>query len=301
MRIAAILNSDSGTLSTMDLNALCIEAVTVFADAGHELACHVVSGSDVLSTIEMLSVDPAVDAIIAAGGDGTISSAAAIAHRTGKVLGILPAGTMNLFARALGVPPDIHQALQAMAKGTVGQVDLATANQQPFVHQFGVGIHARLVRIRNGMVYRGRLGKMLASLRAIAATVLNPPHFEVEFEDATGRQKRVVSGIAVSNNPLDDGPVPVAERLDTGRLGIYFADTVTTRQLIGLVIDVFLGRWRANPRVTELESDNLTLHFPKRKGEVHAVIDGELIELERNVELTILPRALSVIFPGKYT
>lgn len=299
MRVAAIFNSDSGTLRTMDLGALCAEAAAVFGEAGHELVCHVVSGSDVLSTIETLSVDPAVDAMVAAGGDGTISSAAAIAHRTGKVLGVLPAGTMNLFARALGVPPDIRKALQAVAKGTVGQVDLATANDQPFVHQFGVGIHARLVRIRNGMVYSSRFGKMLASLRAIAAAALNPPRFEVEFEDGSGRQRRTVSGIAVSNNPLDDGPVPVAQRLDTGRLGIYFADTLTTGELISLVIDVFLGRWRANPQVTELESENLILHFPRRKREVYAVIDGELIELERDIELTILPQALSVIFPSR--
>lgn len=299
MRVAAILNRDSGTLRTMDLDAFCAEAMAVFAEAGHELQCHVVSGSDVLATIERFSVDPDVDAMIAAGGDGTISSAAAIAHRTGKVLGVLPAGTMNLFARALGVPPDIRRALHAVAKGTVGQVDLAAANNQPFVHQFGVGIHARLVRIRNGMVYRSRVGKMLASLRAIAAAAINPPRFEVEFEDGSGRQKRMVSGIAVSNNPLDDGPVPVAQRLDTGRLGVYFAGTVTTGELISLVVDVLVGRWRANPQVTELESESLVLHFPKRKREVHAVIDGELIELERDVELTILPLALSVIFPAK--
>lgn len=299
MRVAAIFNRDSGTLRTMDLGAFCAEAVAVFAEAGHELQCHIVSGHDVLVVIERFSADPDVDAMIAAGGDGTISSAAAIAHRTGKVLGILPAGTMNLFARALGVPPDIRKALHAVAWGSVGHVDLATANSQPFVHQFGVGIHARLVRIRNGMTYSSRVGKMLASLRAIAAAALNPPRFEVEFEDDSGRQKRIVSGIAVSNNPLDDGPVPVAQRLDTGRLGIYFAGTVTTRELISLVIDVLIGRWRANPQVTELESESLILHFPKRKRDVYAVIDGELIELERDVELTILPQALSVILPAK--
>jgi len=74
---------------------------------------------------------------------------------------------------------------------------------------------------------------------------------------------------------------------------------VTTGELISLVIDVLIGRWRANPQVTELESESLILHFPKRKREVYAVIDGELIELERDVELTILPQALSVIFPAK--
>jgi len=299
MRVAAILNRDSGTLRTMDLDAFCADAVSVFTEAGHELQCHIVSGDEVLAVIEKFSVDPDVDAIVAAGGDGTISSAAGIAHRSGKILGVLPAGTMNLFARALGVPSDIHRALHAVAHGTVGQIDLATANDQPFVHQFGVGIHARLVNIRNNMVYSSRFGKMLASLRAIGAAALNPPHFDVEFEDeAGGRKKRKVSGIAVSNNPLDDGPVPVAQSLDGGRLGVYFAGKVTTLELIRLMIDVLVGRWRANPLVTELETERFVLHFPKRKREVHAVIDGELIHLERDVELKILPKALSVILPA---
>lgn len=301
MRVVAILNRDSGTLRTMDLPAFCEEAIAAFAEAGHELQCRVVSGKQVLEVMEAVSADPEVDAMIAAGGDGTISSAAAIAHRSGKVLGILPAGTMNLFARALGVPADIRRALIAVANGSVGEVDLASANGRPFVHQFGVGIHARLVRIRNNMVYRSRFGKMLASLRAIGAAAVNPPKFEVEFEDENGRQKRIVSGIAVSNNPLDDGPVPVAQRLDTGRLGVYFAGTVTTSELISLVFDVLLGRWRANPQVTELESDRIVLHFPKRKREVYAVIDGELIELERDVELNVMPKALSVILPAQLT
>lgn len=299
MRVAAILNRDSGTLRTMDLTAFCAEAEIVFSEAGHDLTCHVVSGDQVLEAIGKAAEDPGIDAIIAAGGDGTISAAAGIAHRTGKVLGVLPAGTMNLFARALGVPPDIGRALHAVARGSVEKVDLATANGTPFVHQFGVGIHARLVRIRNGMTYKSRVGKILASLRAILAAAVNPPRFEVEFETEGGRQKRVVSGIAVSNNPLDDAPVPVAQRLDTGQLGVYFAETLTSTKLINLVIDVFTGRWRGNPQVTELKTDRLVLHFPKRKREVHAVIDGELIELERDVELSILPKALSVIIPAK--
>ncbi|KKB80246.1 hypothetical protein VW35_07500 [Devosia soli] len=299
MRIAAILNRESGTLRTMDIDSFCKEAVDIFAKAGHELTCKVVTGKDVLSTIEELADDDMFDAIIAAGGDGTISSAAAIAHERGKTLGLLPAGTMNLFARALGVPSDISKALHAVAQGRVGKIDLATANGRPFVHQFSVGIHARLVRIRDSMTYGSRLGKMFASLRAIAAAAVNPPRFEVEFEDGSGRHRRVVSGIAVSNNPLEDGPMPVAERLNTGQLGVYFADSVTTGELVRLVIDVFTGRWRANPQVTEIKTSGMVLQFPKRKGDARAVIDGELIELDRRVELKILPQALSMILPAK--
>src|SRR5690606_30564472 len=138
-------------------------------------------GSDVAAALRKAATTDGVDAILAGGGDGTISTAAGIAYETGMPLAVLPAGTMNLFARALKVPLDLNEALEALAGGRLGEVDVATANGRLFVHQFGVGIHARLVRIREGMTYSSRVGKIFASLRAIAAAVIRPPVFEVEL------------------------------------------------------------------------------------------------------------------------
>ena len=238
-----------------------------------------------------------VDALLVGGGDGTISAAAGIAYETGVPLAILPAGTMNLFARALGVPLDLTEALEALAAGEVGAVDIATANGRPFVHQFGVGIHARLVRIREGMVYRSRLGKMLASLRAIAAAVVRPPVFEAELHSARGLEKRRVSGIAVSNNRVGDGHIPYADRLDEGVLGVYVAAPMSTLDVEGLTIGVLFGTWRSSPMVSESEVKAVTLRFPKRKRSAKAVIDGELVQLEPTTDLAIHPGALRVILP----
>ena len=299
MKIRAILNKDGGTLRTMDLDALCVTATGVFAEQGHKLDCTIVAGKDVAAALEAAAEDPEIDAIIAGGGDGTISTAAAIAFRHDKPLGVLPAGTMNLFARALGMPPELDRALMAIAQGEVSRIDIATANGRPFVHQFGVGIHARLVRIRNGMAYRSRVGKMLASLRAIFSAAINPPRFEVELHTEKGDRTMTATGVAVSNNPLDDSPVPIAETLDAGCLGVYVARSVSTNELLSLVLDVMTGRWRANPAVSETEVRDLVLHFPKRKGGTHAVVDGELIDLETRVSLELHPLALPVIRPAR--
>lgn len=299
MKIRAIFNKDGGTLKTMDLNALCATARGVFADQGHALDCEIVAGKDVATAIKAAAEDPEVEAIIAGGGDGTISTAAAIAFRHDKPLGVLPAGTMNLFARALGMPPELDRALEALARGEVARIDIATANGRPFVHQFGVGIHARLVRIRDGMAYRSRLGKMLASLRAIFAAAVNPPRFEVQLHTQEGDRTMTATGVAVSNNPLDDSPVPIAESLDSGHLGVYVARSVSTNELLSLVLDVMTGRWRANPAVSETEVRDLVLRFPKRKGGTHAVIDGELIDLETRVALKLHPLALPIIRPAR--
>ena len=296
MRIIAVLNRDGGTLRTMDLDAFGASAVATFERHGHRLDCVGGAGREVDAALRKPATTDGVDAVLAGGGDGTISSAAAIAYETGTPLAVLPVGTMNLFARALKVPLVLAEALEALAGGEIGSVDIATANDRPFVHQFGVGIHARLVRIRENMSYGSRTGKMLASLRAIAAAAINPPQFEAEFHTRKGIEKRRVSGIAVSNNPLGDGQI-YADRLDAGVLGVYVAAPVSTSELLKLAADVFMGTWRASPMVSEKEIDEVTLHFPKRKRGAHAVIDGELIKLDRSVTLKAHPGALRVVLP----
>ncbi|WP_407815538.1 diacylglycerol kinase family protein, partial [Staphylococcus aureus] len=65
--------------------------------------------------MERAAEEPGIEGIIAGGGDGTISAAAGIAWKQGIALGIVPAGTMNLFARSLKLPLDIRQALETLA------------------------------------------------------------------------------------------------------------------------------------------------------------------------------------------
>jgi diacylglycerol kinase family enzyme len=297
VRFIAVLNRDGGTLRTMDLDLFCAEARAVFERHGHVLDCKVVAGAAVESALHQAAEDQTADALLAGGGDGTISSAAGIAFETGRPLAVLPAGTMNLFARALRVPLELNDALEAIAAGTVGTADIATANGRPFVHQFGVGIHARLVRIRENMTYRSRLGKMLASLRAIGAAAVNPPRFEVELHTQKGVHRQKVSGIAVSNNPLANRQIH-AGGLNAGLLGVYLVAPMTTWGVLRLAASVLLGSWRDSPMVSEAEVEAVTLTFPKRKRTAQAVVDGELRKLERTVVLQLHANGLRVIRPG---
>ena len=299
MRFVAVLNRDGGTFRTMDTKAFCAEAKAIFERHGHELDCRVVKGKRVEATLRTAMRIEGIDAVIAGGGDGTISAAAGIAFASGIPLGVLPAGTMNLFARALGMPLTLPEALDAIAGGEIGAVDIATANDRPFVHQFGVGVHARLVRIRENMSYGSRVGKMLASLRAIGAAAVNPPEFSAEIGSENGVETRRVAGIAVSNNPLGSDRVPYAQGLDGAVLGVYVASPLSTWALVKLASDVFRGTWRASPMVSEEEVAEVTLHFPQRKRGAQAVIDGELIRLERLVTLKVHPQGLRVVLPKK--
>jgi diacylglycerol kinase family enzyme len=298
MRVIAILNRNGGTFRTLDMAAFAARAEAVFAEAGHRLECRVVEGEALIAELRRAATDPDADVVLAGGGDGTISAAAAICFDVGKPLAVLPAGTMNLFARTLAVPLNLDEAVPALAAGRLHEVDIATANGRPFVHQYSVGVHARLVRIREELVYRSRLGKMLASIRAVLGAVSKPLRFQVEIGTPRGTERRLASGVSVSNNLLAEGHIPYAEATDGGVLGVYLAKPMSRWQLLKLFAQIVIGRWKGHPRVSETEVRAVTLEFPRRKTSARAVIDGELIPLAARVELRIHPGGLKVFAPA---
>jgi len=297
MHFIGVFNRDGGTFRTMDMDAFTANAVSIFAEHGHTLEARVVEGKALIAELEKAAHDPQCDVVLAGGGDGTISSAAEICFHTGKPLGVLPAGTMNLFARSLKLPMGLDEALVALAAGQVRRVDIATANGKAFVHQYSVGIHTRLVRMREQLVYRSRAGKMVASVRAIIKAVQRPPVFWAEVRTGRGMERREATGISVTNNLLSEGHVPYADDIDGGMLGVYILKPLPPMQLARLCFDVIMGRWKDSPQVSEKEVREVTLTFPRKKSSALALIDGELTDLSDRVELRIHPGALQVVAP----
>ena len=188
---------------------------------------------------------------------------------------------MNLFARSIGIPLDLEAALTALATGEVQEVDIATANGRPFVHQFSVGIHPKLVKLREQLDYKSRIGKMLASTRAAIGAVLRPPNFTIELVGPFGSELRRIAGLSVSNNPLDEGHLPLADRLDRGLLGIYLVKPLTPRVMVRLAFGLLRGKFKSLPEVIDREASQATIRFPAKRSSAMAVIDGELIKLEQ--------------------
>lgn len=297
MQYIGVFNRDGGTFRTTDMDVFTANAVALFAARGHELEPRVVEGKDLIAELEKAADDPRCDVLLAGGGDGTISAAAEICFRTGKPLAVLPAGTMNLFARSLKLPMVLDEALAALATGEIRRVDIATANGKAFVHQYSVGIHTRLVKMREQLVYRSRIGKMMASVHAIIKAVARPPVFWIEVRTGRGMERRKASGVSVTNNILGEGHVPFADDIDRGLLGVYIVKPLPPLALAKLCFDVIMGRWKASPQVSEKEVRELTLVFPKKKSSAMALIDGELTDLSYRVELRIHPAALQVVAP----
>lgn len=295
MKLVGFFNRDGGTFRTTDMQAYERRAEEVFGEAGHDFEALVFSGSEIVPAMQRAARRDDIDGIVAGGGDGTISAAASIAWKNGVALGVVPAGTMNLFARSLRVPLDIWTALEVLAFGEVDNVDIASANGRPFIHQFSAGLHARMVRYRNAYTYRSRLGKMRASTRAAFGVVLNPPEFEVDFEAGNVRERRRVSAVSVSNNPFGENALLYADSLTSGELGFYTAKPLKPLGVARLAIDLLRGKVRENADVMIMHPAEVHLHFPKLHAKANCVMDGELLPLERDVSLKLHPGELKVL------
>src|SRR4051794_12579023 len=110
MKLALILNRNAGTLRTLDADQVAEEISAIFRSHGHEIRSEVHAGGEASEAIARICRERSCDGIVVGGGDGTVSAAASAAAAGGLALGVLPLGTMNLFARSLGIPLDTRAA-----------------------------------------------------------------------------------------------------------------------------------------------------------------------------------------------
>jgi diacylglycerol kinase family enzyme len=297
MRFFAVLNRQGGSLRTTDLDAFTTSVRDTLQTAGHSLEIELVSGDDLIAALDRAASSDA-DVVLAGGGDGTISAAAGRLMGTPKALAVLPAGTMNLFARGLGIPLTLDEAVAAFAGGEIRQVDIATANGRPFVHQFSIGMHARLVKLRSKMEFASRLGKIRASIRAAWLAVMNPPAIRVRIDVGNTEIEARATALGVTNNVFGEGHLPYADRPDGGVLGIYFTVARQRGELLRLLWNIARGKWRDNEQVEVHEAKRVTLTVQSRRKRLAAVLDGELVTLEKETDIRIHPGQLRVLVPS---
>lgn len=298
MKIHTILNRDGGTLKTTDLDLFASLIVDEFRLHGHSTTVEPIAGDDIEEALRTAAGRDDIDVLLVGGGDGTVSTAAGALMNGNIALGIIPAGTMNLFARTLQIPQDINQAVAALSDGIIIEVDIATVNGTPFIHQFAVGMHARMVRMREKFDYGSRVGKMFATTRALIATLKSLPLVEAEIDiDGTTRRIRTPA-LAVSNNVYGDGHLPFADNPQGGELGVYICETRDVRSVTRLTLDILVGAWRGNSSLKTYAAKKVVIDYTGSHHRDRAVCDGELCDLEARSVVEIHAKALRVLVPS---
>lgn len=298
MHFIAVLNRDGGTLRTTELDSFETRMRNVLEDAGHTLDTHVVEGSGLEAALNEAAGKKGANVIMVGGGDGSVSAAAAILEKGDKALAILPAGTMNLFARSLRIPLGLDAAVLAFATGRIREVDMASANGRPFVHQFSMGMHAKMVGLRDRMEFGSRLGKIRASITAAYRTIMQPPSMRVSLRMDETEIVTKTTGLGITNNLFGEGyRLPYAADPAGGTLGIYITVARQRLHLVKFFVNMLRGRWQSNDQVEIHEAREVTVEVLSAPRRSKCVIDGELMPLSRETIIKIHPKSLRVLVP----
>ncbi len=162
------------------------------------------------------AVERGVDAIIASGGDGTLSVAATAVVGTNIPFGVISRGTANAFAAALAIPDTIEAACQTILQGATRTIDVAYCNGKPMVLLAGIGFEAETVELADREAKR-RFG-IMAYVLAGVQQLRNLQSFDVEIETEDKIIKTSAAAVTVAN------AAPPTSVLAQGPAGILYND-----------------------------------------------------------------------------
>jgi YegS/Rv2252/BmrU family lipid kinase len=235
--------------------------------------------------------------LIVGGGDGTISAAASALAGTEMKLGILPLGTLNHFARDLGIPMNLDEAAQLIAAGSDRRVDVAEMNGRTFINNSAIGLYPLMVVDRD--LQRKRLGrsKRLAMLVASARTLarFNHQRLTLTVNDQKARLDTPLLFVGNNDYRLDFGAPGRRESIEDGQLCVLVMRKKTRRGLIAASIRALLNRARADDMVRLDGVD--WLRVASHRSQLPVSLDGEVVRAEPPLEYRIRRHALRVIAP----
>lgn len=243
---------------------------------------------------------PELDAVIVAGGDGTVNCAASALAGGDKPLGILPLGTLNHFARDLGLPADPETAASALAAARWRQVDVGEVNGRVFVNNCSIGLYPEAVRGRERRRETGE-PKWPAMARALRDALRRPPVLRLTLETHDRALRVATPLLVVGNNRYETDLVRLGQRtaLDEGLLWVYLARHTSVGGVLRLALHAFAGRLERAPEFEALSTPRLRVEDRRRRRELRVAVDGELAHVTPPLLLRSRPRSLRVLVPPR--
>lgn len=232
--------------------------------------------------------------VIAAGGDGTVSAVASRLAGTATVLGVLPMGTLNHFAKDLGLPIELDAALDVLAGGETVAVDVGEVNGRVFINNSSIGIYPDIVLDREQQRRRLGRGKWPALLVACLNVLRRHPSLRAELQVQGERLLRRSPFVFIGNNRYEVEGFAIGRRaaLDAGRLSLYMAHHGGRFGLLRLAVLALLHRLRQAEDFEMLEAAELVIRPARRR--IRVAADGEVLVMQGPLHYRIRPGALRV-------
>ena len=293
-RVTVLLNRGGGAVAA---DAKIGEKVAgALSQAGVDAEVELVEGGDCAVRCRSIA-ERGDELLVVGGGDGTIGAAASALVGTKTVLGILPLGTLNHFARDLGIPTKLEDAAKLIAERRDRKVDVAEMNGRIFINNSAIGLYPLLVVDRDSQ--RRRLGRSKAAAMLVASirTLFRFGHqrLVLTIDDRNAQIDTPLLFVGNNDYRMDLAAAGQRDSLEGGRLCVLVMRKKTRRGFIAATFRALLGRSRTDDMVRLDDAERLRVSSRKRM--IAVSLDGEVARVELPLEYKIRPKALRVTAP----
>jgi diacylglycerol kinase family enzyme len=292
--LGVVLNASSGS-GTAEKAADRLKVM--LAEAGVEARLTLARSGAELSSAMRREVDAGCNGLVVGGGDGTISTGAQAVLQRGIPLGVLPLGTLNHFAKDLGIPLDLEEAAGVVLEGVVCKVDVGEVNGRLFLNNSSLGVYPAIVRLRERYQASGT-SKWIAALWAALAVLRRNPFMAVRIIADGQTTVRRTPFVFIGNNEYRMvGLNPAArESLANQHLALYVLNADRRVGLLRLAMQVVVKGADDAKELDLITVQAASIETKRRRLQV--ALDGEVVSLESPLEYRVRPGALRVYVPA---
>ena len=286
MKTLFLVNARSGASRRRDLTALIRETWQ------HEHEIFACGSKDELDDVVHSAAARNVRIIYAVGGDGTVHEIAKRLVNSDLVLGILPTGSGNGFARHLGIPMKPHASLRACGDLRIEAIDTATMNGTPFVNAMGVGFDAWIADAFARAGTRGMRTYVRVGLRGLAR--YDAEEYELMIDGEMVRRSALVIAVANGSQYGNNARIAPLASTQDGLLDVTLIERASFLRMPMLLARLFAGSLHRARGVTTLRGRTITI---TRVSPGPGHLDGEPVTMPESLTIAIVPRSLKVIVP----
>jgi diacylglycerol kinase family enzyme len=294
MPALVVLNARSGTGSGPEQLSLLRELFALEGVDAEFVLAH--GGDEMFDAVDRACAD-GIELVVAGGGDGTQSAVASRLVGRPVVQGVLPLGTLNHFAKDLGIPLKLADAVRTLAKGQVQEVDVGEVNGRVFINNSSLGLYPEIVRERE--LQQLHLGK--SKWRALASATLHAtegrPGMAVRVDADGDQQVRRTPFVFIGNNryTMEGLAIGARETLQGGELSLYLGRRRGRLALVQMALRALAKRLRQDEDFELVTGEAFVINTTDSR--IRVATDGEVCMMDTPLHYRIRPRALRVLVP----
>lgn len=252
------------------------------------------------------AAEQGLDALFVAGGDGSLNQAISGLYGSETALGVLPAGTANVWAQELGLPgltwtrwTALEESARMLAEGNCRTIDIGLCNGKPYLLWAGVGLDAFIV---HHIEPRTRWEKHFAVVQYAASAIWNASawrgmNLKAVVDDRT-IEGHFLLGVLSNIHLYAGGYLELTPhaRLDDGWMDLWLFKGETLGDTVQVVWDLFSGGYQDSERVLQIPFKSLRL---SSDSPLFVQVDGEPLDVSGEVAIEVAPCKLKVLVPGE--